>query len=422
MLRTKLWANGFLAILIGILLGACDDPKSNNSPKSVQAQAAVEQGFNALSSDPSVRTALVFATVPSRAFRALASQAPGIAGNDAANTLLRAASISKMFTAVLVLQLAEEGRLQIDQPITQTLGDTDMPPGYRLAQLHNRSGQEIGGQITVRQLLNHTSGLADIFFDEATAATQPLSLAQRYILNMVGALSEGLETRQWQGGRELLGYYFQQRYHEIPFSLPGERYHYADTNYFLLGLMIERLTGQRLADVYRQRIFTPLGLYNASLEWYEPRRGEPMHHFIKVEVDPAQLPAPLRPELANADIVALGFNTSFDWAGGGLLLSANDLDQFLRALFAGKLFQHNQTLALMRESVSVGVSGNRYGLGLAQRDVEGVTCYGHEGAWGIQAWHCPPRDLTLVSATNQFAIDPESATTQLLGKLVAIYR
>jgi D-alanyl-D-alanine carboxypeptidase len=301
-----------------------------------------------------------------------------------------------------------------------------MPSGFTVAQLHAGQGNAQGQRLSVRQLLNHTSGLANIFFDRATAAELRVAFSERYILNILGVLPEALETHQWQGGRELLGYYFAQKYHEIPAGEPGAAFHYSDTNYFLLGLIIERVTGQTLAQAYRSRIFDRIGLNQAVLEWYEPRRAEPMPHYMNLQaiVDAAglQLPQPLPPQLANADVVALGLNTSFDWAGGGLLLSANELDTFLRALLAGKLFQQPGTLTLMQNGVPVPGTSAAYGLGLIHRDIEGVACYGHGGSWGVEAWYCPSRDVSLVFASNQFVHDPEEESAQLLAKLLPILK
>lgn len=397
----------------------------SDAQKIMGAHAAVAQVFNDMTRQPGVETALVLATAPSAKFHAFKTQMKGIAPSTVADMPMRTASLGKMFTAVVILQLLEEQRLRLDQRLGELLHDADMPPGYTVAGLHALGGVARGGSITVRQLLNHTSGLADMFFDRASAAELPVSFAERYVLNTVGVLPDALHLRQWQGGRDLLGYYFAQRYPQIVLALPGEQYHYSDVNYFLLGLIAERVTGQPLAQLYRERIFDPLRLSSAEFEWHEPRRALPMPHYLNMqaflEASFGPLPQPLPPTLANAEAVSLGLNTSFDWGGGGLMLSARDLDTFLRALLGGGLFKHRSTLVLMQNGVAMG-DGRHYGLGLIRRDVGSLACYGHDGAWGIEAWHCPQRDLTLVLATNQLVSPTDTPVSQLLSKLLRIYK
>lgn len=416
----------FAAMLF--VLAGCDERDISNATKAARARAAADSAFTELTAARDVHSGLVLAAAPKSGFRYVKGQIQGSTPETLAAMPMRIASISKTFTATLVLQLAEEGRLNLDQPIGELLTDADMPTGFSVAQLHARAGNALGERITVRQLLNHTSGLADVFFDDATAGAPAISFANRYIFNLLGLLAEDLQRRQWQGGRDLLGYYFVQKLHEIPFGAPGAAFHYSDTNYFLLGLIIERATAQPLTQAYRTRIFDPLGLNTAVFEWYEPRRGEPMPHYINLQVivDAAgpQLPQPLPlpPELANADVVAQGYNTSFDWAGGGLLLSANDLDVFFRALLQGKLFRQAGSLASMQTFVSAPGGIGAYGLGLMRADVDGRACYGHGGAWGTQVWYCPERDLSLVFASNQLVNDPEEASVKLLAKLLPIFQ
>ncbi len=415
----------FLVFAATALPTAGDD--SHRAAPQRQAFAATRLAFKALTEQPGVRTGLVLATAPRERFRAFRTQMQGIAPQSVASMPMRAASIGKVFTGTIVLQLVEEGRLRLDQPLGELLSDADMPAGYTLAQLHAVDARALGACITLRQLLNHTSGLADVFFDRARTAELPVSFAERYIYNVIGALPERLHQRRWQGGRDLLGYYFAQNYPAVAVAAPGQRYHYSDVNYFLLGLIIERITAQPLAQSYRQRIFEPLRLSSAEFEWYEARRNLPMPHSMNIqaflEATLGAPPRPLPPELANADVVALGLDTSFDWAGGGIMLSANDLDTFLRALLRGALFKHASTLRLMQTGVAMPQQGRAYGLGLMmRRDAGGMVCYGHDAAWGIEAWHCPKADVGLVLATNQLVSDTDRIASPLLAALLRAFR
>jgi D-alanyl-D-alanine carboxypeptidase len=253
-------------------------------------------------------------------------------GNLKAKTPMRASdrfrvgSITKAFVATVVLQLVGEGRLGLDDSVERWL------PGV----VPNGSG------ITVRQLLNHTSGLfaygGDRDFVNAVARDPLRVWTPREIVAIATA--------------------------HPPHFAPGTDWSYSDTNYFVLGLIVEAATGRSLASELGRRILAPLRLKATSL----PRRpriaGRHAHGYF------------LRPLLD----VSVG-SPSFDWAAGGLVSNADDLAGFFRALLRGRLLRPD-LLRLMRTTVEAPQlgRGNAYGLGLERVPVPCGATWGHAGA------------------------------------------
>lgn len=276
-----------------------------------------------------------------------------------ADHAFKIASITKMFTAVTVLQLAEEGAFGLDDPMAKYLGDY---PFVQIDSLHLWEGRSFGRDITIGQLLAHRSGLADIFTDReaeffATIMADP--------------------QQQWSPEALFDLYYRMQLHKEARFE-PGKGYAYSDTGYFLLGLLIEAETGMELPEVFRKRILNPLGMDHTYFEYYEsvPATRPQVHAFVG-ELD------------ATAHI-----NTSFDWAGGGLVSTTRELSRFIQALFKGDLFQKDTTLNLM-------LGDSDYGYGIGRFVFNGTTFYGHTGFWGSGLFYDPVSGTTLCLSLNQ---------------------
>ncbi|MEU7219059.1 serine hydrolase domain-containing protein [Nocardia iowensis] len=241
----------------------------------------------------------------------------------------RIGSITKTFVATVVLQLVDEGRIALDRPIAEQLPGM-VPDGER---------------ITVRQLLNHTSGLYDYMKDP------------------------GMSTNRWRGSERFIGYQPQQlleaAFRHAPYFAPGTRFRYSNTNYIVLGTLIEHVTGSSYGDEIARRILEPLRL----------------SHTIIPGNDPA-IPAPaIRAHRTldggtTADVTEM--NPSLDWAAGEMLSTTADLDTFLEALLSGKLTS-GQSLAEMMRTVPMGM-GFHYGLGIQRFDPPcGGPVWGHGG-------------------------------------------
>ncbi|MFF2960536.1 serine hydrolase domain-containing protein [Streptomyces sp. NPDC057963] len=243
---------------------------------------------------------------------------------------VRAGSNTKAFTAVVALQLVAEKKIALDAPV-----DTYLPGLLR--------GEGIDGRhITVRQLLQHTSGLPDY-------------VDQRAILD---------DPQRYYEPRELLDGALAQKAH---FS-PGAKWEYSNTNYLVAGLIIQKVTGRPLGEEINRRIVDRIGLRHT----YFPTPGdmavrEP--HPKGYHRDTADSPWREVTEL----------DPSWGWAAGAVISTNSDLNRFYTALLDGKLLPPAQ-LTQMRTTVPAGDLGFRYGLGLTSTPLPcGGVYWGHGG-------------------------------------------
>jgi D-alanyl-D-alanine carboxypeptidase len=251
-----------------------------------------------------------------------------IGGNDS----LVIGSVMKTFVAATILQLAEEGRLTLDDTV--------------LSHLPRESS--VTPDITIRQLLDHTSGLADVFND--TTKT-------------------GIETHPehaW-GARELMATL------HAPWYRPGEGYAYANTNYYLAGLIIERLTRSSLADELDRRFFGPLGLDTAHI-----LTGQP------------------------GELLEPAWATIF-WASGAMSASAADLARWGDALYGGPVLTPSS-----RSTMLATHNAENYGLGVQRIEVPGAAGYGHTGmlkTYTSLLLHLPEQNVTISLLVNRTHVD-----------------
>jgi D-alanyl-D-alanine carboxypeptidase len=277
-----------------------------------------------------------------------------------AHDRFRIGSITKTFVAVVVLQLIDEHRLGLKDTVERWLPGL-VPSGRR---------------ITVRQLLAHTSGLAD-YADDPDFVRRTVAQPRR----------------QWTP-RELVGLALARG----PVARPGERFAYASTNYVLLGMMVERATGTSLERQLRGRIFVPLELEDTS---FEPDAWEGRHYahgYAPSEHDG------IVGSLATArDRSTVG--ASWAWAAGAIVSTASDLSLFLGAVLQGRLLPP-RLLELMRP-----VRGSRYGLGLAAFHTPCGTAIGHTGAvlgTVSAAWSNGDGRRRVVAMSNSLPLSPSA--------------
>lgn len=287
-------------------------------------------------------------------------------------------SSTKPMTAVVILQLMEEGLLDLDDTL-----DVHLPEiAARLP----------GGQsITLRQLLNHTAGVRDY--------ANPLMQAA-----VDAAAEDPSLLEQGYAPEELVDYAIEEG---SPLFEPGAegQWAYSSTGYVLLGLVAEALTGQPMAELYQERIFGPLGMETAFL-----LEGVPEPAFLSTR---GYYPAADPPADASAEgalIDTTRWNASQGWAAGGAAMTAEDLARFARAVGQRALFRDPATADLMLDFVDLPYDNalellrfDGYGLGL-QRFGEGF--YGHNGqSAGFQSiWAVEPETgLVLVGLVNNAA-------------------
>jgi D-alanyl-D-alanine carboxypeptidase len=247
-------------------------------------------------------------------------------------------SVGKTYVAAVAMQLVHAGALDLDAKVAEYLGGAPW-----LARLPN------GHQVTVRQLMNHTSGIVRYEFDD------------RFIADLLAS-----PDRVWRP-EELLAYLFDT---EAPFA-PGEGWEYSDTNYILLGMIIERLTGASYYDELRQRILVPLHLEN-TVPSNTRRIPGLVQGYAGVE-NPFGLP--------EAVIVdgTFAINPQFEWTGGGIASTAEDLATWTKALYEGRAFDAS-LLPVMLDAVPARLGPNtRYGLGVIVSETSLGPSWGHSG-------------------------------------------
>jgi len=227
-----------------------------------------------------------------------------------ADQRFRVGSVTKTFTATIVLQLAAEGRLRLSDTLERYLPGV-VPDGKR---------------ITIRQLLNHRSGLANVtdytlWLERASGSpsTRPID-----VLRFAAS-------------------------HPLTFP-PGSHWRYSNTNYVALGLVIEKATGHVYRQELEQRILEPLGLESTEL----PRTR-------------------LLPDLDDE-----GENPNVPWAAGAMVSNAQDLARFFSALLSGRILSED-SLAQMKQTVVVDPGASGDGLGIFSTELPCGRFWGHDG-------------------------------------------
>jgi len=307
----------------------------------------------------------------------LADRAQGRA--IAPDTPIRIASVSKMFTAVVVLQLVEEGRLTLDEPIATWLPDS-VPSG---------------GRITVRQLLQHTTGLYDYLEDR----------------RLIGEMQRDT-SYEWQP-QDLVDYASR-----FPQRAIG-RWDYSSTNYVVLGMLVERVTGQPLAQQVRQRIFDPLDMRHAAFLPQEPI-PDMLAHGYSYEND------------------LTASSMSFAFATANLAMTTSDLERFGRALFSADLLRAETREIMLGRFVSgrgqydmpdleygLGVMRNRLPIGPAatgeQRPDAANLVLGHIGGYGgfrSVLWYAQDSGVVIAIGLNQAQTDPNDLAAEVLDRVL----
>lgn len=339
-------------------------------------QAAIER---VVSTEPSV--AGVMACVRSPKLDLSWIGASGVDNRTARTPLsasrsFRIASVTKLFVAATVFRLQEEGRVSLRDPIDTLLSATTL-------RALKKGGYD-ATQITVAQLLSHTSGLQDHASSQAYLSA---------VLND--------PQRRWSRNDQI----------ELAMSLgqplfePGKAFQYSDTGFVILGEIIEGLADDPLAAVVRSSVnFASLGL---NCTYWEKREEEPpetagrAHQYI-------------------GGVDARAFHPSLDlYGGGGLVSTLSDLIVFNRALFSGQLFRHANTLAagliVPRGDRPKDSHVHSYlGMVLSMGRTMG---WGHLGFWGCGVAWCPATDLSVSLSINQAQPSDKKLTMTLFAEL-----
>jgi D-alanyl-D-alanine carboxypeptidase len=285
----------------------------------------------------------------------------------------RIASMSKTFTGLLCAQLVEERRLNLHTPAVELL-----PPA--IGEKLKACRKQHTGAIDVETLLLHRSGFNDFALSTewfAELAADP------------GRFRAPVEIASWALD------------HAEPVGPPNSQYHYSDTGYVLLGLILEEVTGASYASLCRQRLFDPLEMHNTYLEGHEAARGALAHCYLLMDDD---------------YVDALQINGSCDWAAGGHVSTLADLDKFLRGAFG------TDTL-LQPESLDAFLTGREakegffYGMGVGRKIIHNKNLWGHLGHWGSFMYWCPEERMSLCGMLGHDTADHNAFIARVLEAL-----
>ncbi|MGH1324964.1 serine hydrolase domain-containing protein [Bacillus pretiosus] len=245
----------------------------------------------------------------------------------------RIGSVTKTFTATVVLQLAEENRLNLDDSIEKWLPGVIQGNGYD------------DKQITIRQVLNHTSGIAEYTRSKS--------------FNL-------MDTKKSYRAEELV----KMGISMPPDFAPGKSWSYSNTGYVLLGILIETVTGNSYAEEIENRIIEPLELSNTFLPGNSSVIPGTKHARGYIQLDGASEPK---------DVTY--YNPSMGSSAGDMFSTADDLNKFFSYLLGGKLIKEQQ-LKQMLTTVPTGEAAlGRYGLGIYETKLpNGVSIWGHGGS------------------------------------------
>jgi D-alanyl-D-alanine carboxypeptidase len=355
--------------------------------------------------DPCISGTLVHVDTP-----ALGDPVAAAAGfsNPAAGVPLQAidqfccASICKMYTTACVMRLVEKGSLRLDDRIAQHL------PAQLLQGLAVYKGTDYSSKITLRQCLGHTSGLWD-YYEDGGRNDKDYTPFDLLFLRDPGRFWTPIDVIEW-GKRNL----------EVVAS-PGTLPHYSDTNYLLIGLVMESVTNKPFYSLMRELVLDPLKMEGTYAQYREEKRQPPgvklLHWFdsrMRRDQDDPQL---------GVDLSQENWESS-DYGGGGWLTTAGDLVKFLRGASGNTLFKDPNSWQLMQawSDDSWTYGGCKYGLGLMRFPLPGGgALVGHVGYYGSFAFLWPERDVAMIGTFNQGTPCSPAGDTSIWHLLRKVY-
>ena len=388
------------SVLVGValLIAACSRPGSTvgtSAPKTIQAE--LQTMLDRTAKELLIPGAVIVLRAPQADFMvSYGTTLLGATNPPDADTHFRIASNTKTMTAAVIMQLAQENNLSLDDPISKYIPEVPN-----------------GDNITIAQLLEMRSGLYNYTNDpviSATIDTDPVKV--------------------WTPA-ELLAIAFAHP----PNFPPGTKYEYNNTNYALLGVVIEKLDGKPLAQVMHDRLFGPQNMQDTELpasnvntipEPYShgylygsssvALTGEPPY---STEVQAAARAGTLLPK----DYT--GVNPSVAAAAGGVISTADDLATWIKALVAGRVLDpayQRQWLDSLKPEDPSKPKGQKYGYGIAQLSWGPNTIYFHGGetpGYNSKISYDPANDMTLIVWTNlTVSLDDQQTANSLWVKVL----
>jgi D-alanyl-D-alanine carboxypeptidase len=323
--------------LISSIVVQAQTPTANTAALKIALQAKLDEWHKA-GSFPGATLGVVLPNGESF------SLAVGFSDRDARtpmkpNDRMLAGSVGKTFAAATALQLVKEGKIGLDDKIEKYLGSE---PWF--SRLPNAK------DITVRQLMNHTSGLVRYEFK------------QQFTKDLTAN-----PAKVWKPA-ELVAYLLDEK---PPFEA-GKDWVYSDTNYIVLGMIIEKVTGKKFYNEANRRLIKPLKLTDTS-----PQDGPTLRGVVQGYAGPNNAFGGTDAMIVNGKFA---INPQFEWTGGGYASTAQDLARWAKMIYEGKAFSPD-LLPQVLDGVSAPMLGRetKYGLGVIIRKTQVGTSYGHSG-------------------------------------------
>lgn len=299
--------------------------------------------------------------------------------------LSRVGSTVKVVTATTVLKLAEEGKINLDDKISDYL------EGEMIDKIENARS------VTIRQLLNHSGGLYN------------------YIQNLqfqTASLNDLIKA--WRAP-ELLKY----AYNKKAYFKPGEDVRYSNTGYILLGLLIEEIEKKPFYNVFDEKIFKPAGMSSTRFATADPVPDGIVRGYIDI--------------YSNKQVIECTYYSGWDYytADGGLISNPYDMNLFMQALFDGKLINKSSLDEMMQwktpKEVDPAFYPIQYGLGIFKIETEKGIAYMHSGdAIGYYAnmLYFPADKTSIVYAVNSNygKLDQYVSTKEAMGTIISVVK
>jgi D-alanyl-D-alanine carboxypeptidase len=276
------------------------------------------------------------------------------------------ASVGKLFTATVIAMLHDKGQLNFNDSISQHL-DTEIMRG-----LHIYKGKDYSSEISIKHLLKQTSGLNDVFF--------PLL---KKIMNEPNLEMTVRQALEW--GKTNLK----------PVGRPGQKHFYTDTNYYLLGLIIENVTKKPFHEAVHEMILGPLKMENAYINGYSEPKRKPLY-----------LPAHIY--LFNHNFIENKRLAKIDYAGGGIVAPLSEYLIFMKALVTGQLVQESTLSKMIHDDTKMGFPaiGFDYGYSIWKPKAipllmpEKFFCWGCVGVTGAFMFFHPQTEAYVIGTFN----------------------
>lgn len=285
------------------------------------------------------------------------------------NQPVHLASVGKLFTATIIGILAEKGKLDFNDRIGRYL-DAEL-----MDRLHYYQGKDYSDKITIRHLLMQTSGLNDVFYHLWKKMTKDptFKITPR-------------EAVIW--GKENLE----------PVAVPGKKHFYTDTNYYLLGLIVENITGKKFHETMHELIFDPLDMQHAY-----------MHGVSKAKVGYPYPAAKLY--IKGIDVTSIEGIHEIDYAGGSVIAPLEDYLIFMKSLLEQKIIKRETLNRMIEDDINMGFPtiGFRYGYSIWKLKTiplimpEKYSCWGCVGVTGAFMFFHPLTESYIIGTFNDYA-------------------